>query len=167
MLPRAGLASRWSAVTDADPAFLGTLVAIVLAGGVLALALLVVQTRLIAMLDALTTDVIAKIKDATLIALALIIYDEEINVVNVVGMFLMVLGTCAFREVRKGALVSHPSGHAYEVAATEEVPDDEEVDADASFTEDDGGRAEEGQPTSSTTSTRGTIELVERKMLPS
>ena len=46
----------------ARQAFLGTLLAIALAGGVLALLLLVVQTNLIEMLDALSTDVIAKMK---------------------------------------------------------------------------------------------------------
>ena len=67
----------------------------------LALLLLVVQTRLIEMLDALSTDVIAKMKDATLILLSLVVFDEQIRAVNVVGVCFMIAGTCAYREVRR------------------------------------------------------------------
>ena len=140
VLPRGHLASNWSAITDADPAFLGTLLAIALAGGVLALLLLVVQTRLIEMLDALSTDVIAKMKDATLIILSLFIYGEHILPVNVVGVVCMIAGTCMYREVRRrdaGGASGAPPRRAYSVVsavedeAEAEGREEEEVDEEA------------------------------------
>ena len=80
--------------------FLEEFIIVSMCGGLFALLLLIVEFKLIHHTSALTTDVIAKIKDILLIGMAVIVYDEKLSITNIFGLLLVFCGILLFAKFK-------------------------------------------------------------------
>ena len=82
--------------TSTDTEYIWNFFFIALGGGGAALLLLIVEFVLVKKTSALTTDVIAKIKDILLIGMAIFLYHEQLRLINICGVFVMFIGILMF-----------------------------------------------------------------------
>jgi hypothetical protein len=83
------------------PTAVPLLLMIGLFGGVITLALLIVEISLVSLTSALATDVGAKVKDMCLIVISMAVYGDQLSTINVVGFCIVSFGIVWYSVYKK------------------------------------------------------------------
>ena len=121
---------------------LSVLIMIGVFGGVITLALLIVEISLVSLTSALATDVGAKVKDMCLILISMAVYGDRLTPINIVGFCIVSFGVVWYSVYKK---MAPPNTEEIQYSAVVWEDDDTWEDNDDEFDEIGGGMSR-GQP---------------------